>query len=106
MNIPYFNSNVVIKIVGRFLDVHQVDHPVDAMSFSFPLLVTSLSQPFIRANPSWISGSGQIQLWQFLLELLADAASNAHCIAWEGGSGEFKLVDPDEVARKWGERKR
>ncbi|KHJ79766.1 Ets-domain protein [Oesophagostomum dentatum] len=50
-------------------------------------------------------GSGQIQLWQFLLELLADAASNAHCIAWEGGSGEFKLVDPDEVARKWGERK-
>ncbi|RCN36571.1 Ets-domain protein [Ancylostoma caninum] len=51
------------------------------------------------------TGSGQIQLWQFLLELLADAASNAHCIAWEGGSGEFKLVDPDEVARKWGERK-
>ncbi|VDL74312.1 unnamed protein product [Nippostrongylus brasiliensis] len=29
----------------------------------------------------------------------ADAAANAHCIAWEGGSGEFKLVDPDEVAR-------
>ncbi|KAK5965617.1 ETS domain-containing transcription factor ets-5, partial [Trichostrongylus colubriformis] len=51
------------------------------------------------------TGSGQIQLWQFLLELLADAASNAHCISWEGGSGEFKLVDPDEVARKWGERK-
>lgn len=52
------------------------------------------------------SGSGQIQLWQFLLELLSDAHSNAHCIAWEGGNGEFKLLDPDEVARKWGERKR
>uniref|UniRef100_A0A0M3I0T7 ETS domain-containing protein n=1 Tax=Ascaris lumbricoides TaxID=6252 RepID=A0A0M3I0T7_ASCLU len=51
------------------------------------------------------SGSGQIQLWQFLLELLSDAHSNAHCIAWEGGNGEFKLLDPDEVARKWGERK-
>ncbi|CAI2356821.1 unnamed protein product [Caenorhabditis sp. 36 PRJEB53466] len=50
------------------------------------------------------SGTGQIQLWQFLLELLADAV-NAHCIAWEGSNGEFKLVDPDEVARKWGERK-
>ena len=30
---------------------------------------------------------------------------NSTCIAWEGANGEFKLVDPDEVARKWGERK-
>ncbi|CAO4385404.1 unnamed protein product [Caenorhabditis nigoni] len=50
------------------------------------------------------SGTGQIQLWQFLLELLADAV-NSTCIAWEGSNGEFKLIDPDEVARKWGERK-
>ncbi|XP_077473666.1 protein FEV [Stigmatopora argus] len=49
-------------------------------------------------------GSGQIQLWQFLLELLSDAG-NASCIAWEGTNGEFKLLDPDEVARRWGERK-
>ena len=27
------------------------------------------------------------------------------CIAWEGTNGEFKLMDPDEVARRWGERK-
>ena len=51
-----------------------------------------------------IAGSGQIQLWQFLLELLSDSA-NAGCITWEGTNGEFKLVDPDEVARRWGERK-
>ena len=51
-----------------------------------------------------VSGSGQIQLWQFLLELLSDS-SNANCITWEGTNGEFKLVDPDEVARRWGERK-
>uniref|UniRef100_A0A914YLE9 ETS domain-containing protein n=1 Tax=Panagrolaimus superbus TaxID=310955 RepID=A0A914YLE9_9BILA len=50
-------------------------------------------------------GGGQIQLWQFLLELLADERQNANCIAWEGTHGEFKLVDPDEVARKWGQRK-
>ncbi|XP_078592535.1 transcriptional regulator Erg-like isoform X3 [Branchiostoma floridae x Branchiostoma japonicum] len=50
------------------------------------------------------SGSGQIQLWQFLLELLSDAA-NANCITWEGTNGEFKMTDPDEVARRWGERK-
>nr|AZI70831.1 transcriptional regulator ERG-like protein, isoform 1 [Crepidula fornicata] len=49
-------------------------------------------------------GSGQIQLWQFLLELLSDSA-NAGSITWEGTNGEFKLVDPDEVARRWGERK-
>lgn len=50
------------------------------------------------------TGSGQIQLWQFLLELLSDRR-NGTCIAWEGSNGEFKLVDPDEVARRWGERK-
>lgn len=49
-------------------------------------------------------GSGQIQLWQFLLELLSDS-SNCNCIAWEGTNGEFKLTDPEEVARRWGERK-
>lgn len=49
-------------------------------------------------------GSGQIQLWQFLLELLSDSG-NAACITWEGTNGEFKLTDPDEVARRWGERK-
>ncbi|XP_052233085.1 protein FEV-like [Dreissena polymorpha] len=49
-------------------------------------------------------GSGQIQLWQFLLELLSDT-SNGGYITWEGRDGEFKLLDPDEVARKWGERK-
>ncbi|XP_062862462.1 protein FEV [Trichomycterus rosablanca] len=62
-------------------------------------------------NSSWTpinagvqKGSGQIQLWQFLLELLSDS-SNVSCIAWEGASGEFKLTDPDEVARRWGARK-
>jgi hypothetical protein len=49
-------------------------------------------------------GTGQIQLWQFLLELLSDTSYSA-IIAWEGTNGEFKLIDPDEVARKWGERK-
>jgi len=54
--------------------------------------------------PCFIPGSGQIQLWQFLLELLSDS-SNSGCITWEGTNGEFKLTDPDEVARRWGERK-
>lgn len=61
-----------------------------------------MSFPFNAAIQ--ILGSGQIQLWQFLLELLSDSR-NADCITWEGTNGEFKLVDPDEVARRWGERK-
>ena len=58
--------------------------------------------PDTRSLP--VTGSGQIQLWQFLLELLSDSG-NASCITWEGTNGEFKLTDPDEVARRWGERK-
>lgn len=27
------------------------------------------------------------------------------CITWTGNGWEFKLNDPDEVARKWGLRK-
>lgn len=59
----------------------------------------------VRTDDPVVSGSsGQIQLWQFLLELLADPA-NAAWITWEGQQGEFKLIDPDEVARRWGHRK-
>ncbi|XP_049272144.1 uncharacterized protein LOC119393284 isoform X2 [Rhipicephalus sanguineus] len=62
-------------------------------------------QMFRAASARFSSqGTGQIQLWQFLLELLSDS-SNANCITWEGQNGEFKLIDPDEVARRWGERK-
>ena len=46
----------------------------------------------------------QVQLWQFLLELLSDPG-NAHFITWEGINGEFKIVDPEEVAKRWGQRK-
>ncbi len=57
-----------------------------------------------KTNFHFILGSGQIQLWQFLLELLSDSR-NLACITWEGTNGEFKLVNPDDVARRWGERK-
>ncbi|XP_050527615.1 ETS translocation variant 4-like isoform X1 [Daktulosphaira vitifoliae] len=51
------------------------------------------------------TGSGPIQLWQFLLELLTDRQCRAF-ISWTGGDDwEFKLTDPDEVARRWGVRK-
>ncbi|XP_048471555.1 transforming protein p68/c-ets-1 [Rhincodon typus] len=49
-------------------------------------------------------GSGPIQLWQFLLELLTDKSCQSF-ISWTGDGWEFKLADPDEVARRWGKRK-
>ncbi|CAH0392021.1 unnamed protein product [Bemisia tabaci] len=58
-------------------------------------------------QPSMLSaytGSGPIQLWQFLLELLTDKSCQAF-ISWTGEGWEFKLTDPDEVARRWGVRK-
>ncbi|XP_055700205.1 ETS-like protein pointed isoform X1 [Phlebotomus papatasi] len=50
------------------------------------------------------TGSGPIQLWQFLLELLTDKSCQSF-ISWTGDGWEFKLTDPDEVARRWGIRK-
>ena len=35
---------------------------------------------------------------------MADSTS-VPFITWEGSAGEFKMTDPDEVARRWGERK-
>lgn len=48
--------------------------------------------------------NGQVQLWQFLLELLTDA-DNRDSIQWQGEDGEFKLVQPETVAQLWGQRK-
>lgn len=42
-------------------------------------------------------GSGPIQLWQFLLELLLDSACRTF-ISWTGDGWEFKMSDPTEVS--------
>ncbi|XP_056449852.1 ETS translocation variant 5-like [Gadus chalcogrammus] len=47
---------------------------------------------------------GSLQLWQFLVTLL-DNPGNAHFIAWTGRNMEFKLIEPEEVARRWGMQK-
>ncbi|KAM6224876.1 GA-binding protein alpha chain isoform 4-T4 [Rhynchocyon petersi] len=58
-----------------------------------------------RSSPGNRTGNnGQIQLWQFLLELLTDKDSR-DCISWVGDEGEFKLNQPELVAQKWGQRK-
>ena len=48
--------------------------------------------------------NGQIQLWQFLLEILTDREYTS-VIEWCGEAGEFKLNDPELCANLWGQRK-
>ena len=48
--------------------------------------------------------NGQIQLWQFLLDLLTDKDCR-EVIQWLGDEGEFKLNNPEMVAQLWGQRK-
>lgn len=48
--------------------------------------------------------NGQIQLWQFLLEMLTERDSREY-IQWVGDEGEFKLNNPEMVAQLWGLRK-
>ncbi|XP_052750250.1 DNA-binding protein Ets97D-like [Galleria mellonella] len=48
--------------------------------------------------------NGQVQLWQFLLELLT-SAQYYNLIRWHGSEGEFKLLEPEKVAALWGARK-
>ncbi|CAH8834749.1 unnamed protein product [Trichobilharzia szidati] len=50
------------------------------------------------------STAGQVQLWQFLLELLTDWRYR-EAIHWISDDGEFKLSNPEEVASMWGHRK-
>jgi len=61
--------------------------------------------PIPEGCPGNRSGNnGQIQLWQFLLELLTDK-EHRRVIQWQGIDGEFKLVEPEIVAQLWGARK-
>ncbi|XP_031784895.1 ETS-like protein pointed isoform X3 [Nasonia vitripennis] len=68
-----------------------------------PLLPSAMLAGYTGGGPCF-TGSGPIQLWQFLLELLTDKSCQGF-ISWTGDGWEFKLTDPDEVARRWGIRK-
>lgn len=65
---------------------------------------TAENEQLMRQAALLLLNSGQIQLWQFLLELLTTDEAK-HCAHWEGPLGEFRIIDPDEVARRWGLRK-
>lgn len=104
----YYNQKVSFRRINeRHWNTSFIKKYIRRVFFMSPFILY-LVDPYQLLNAAShrlvSQGSGQIQLWQFLLELLADS-SNAEFIMWEGTNGEFKLIDPDEVARRWGERK-
>uniref|UniRef100_A0A8C2LH27 ETS transcription factor n=1 Tax=Cricetulus griseus TaxID=10029 RepID=A0A8C2LH27_CRIGR len=112
---PSYNADILLSHLHYLRETplpHLTSDDVDKALQNSPRLMharNTAAQPSPSTVPKTEDqrpqlGSGQIQLWQFLLELLSDS-SNSNCITWEGTNGEFKMTDPDEVARRWGERK-
>ncbi|CAF4943554.1 unnamed protein product [Pieris macdunnoughi] len=60
------------------------------------------ASPHVTTTHSGGGRRGALQLWQFLVSLLAEGA---RCVAWTGRGLEFKLHEPEEVARRWGAQK-
>ena len=69
-------------------------HPQQRMTFNADRVGGHGNGPMVSP------GSGPIQLWQFLLELLTDKDCQ-QCIAWTGDGWEFKMADPDEVIKMY-----
>ena len=99
------------------LDVGSDSEQILSPGFRGPLARMTLKKPPVRLGTAKFSvmsesllpgnrsgNNGQVQLWQFLLELLTD---KQHCdvIRWVGQEGEFKLESPEIVAQLWGTRK-
>ncbi|VDL91360.1 unnamed protein product [Schistocephalus solidus] len=57
-----------------------------------------------QLNTASIQQKGCLQLWRFLIAMLDDPNSQ-HLICWTGRRLEFKLNEPEEVARLWGIQK-
>lgn len=74
------------------------------MSRAYNMPIANVESPITLATSSRSVNSGQIQLWQFLLELLTDR-EHVDVIHWVGTEGEFKLSQPEIVAQLWGKRK-
>ncbi|KAH1027984.1 ETV5-related protein Ets96B [Dendroctonus ponderosae] len=80
------NSNKSCDSSGRAKDL-----PISAREYTF------------HGSPTGRRGS--LQLWQFLVALLDTPDVSSGCIAWTGRGMEFKLIEPEEVARRWGAQK-
>ncbi|KAG8199941.1 hypothetical protein JTE90_006188 [Oedothorax gibbosus] len=105
----YLKGNIsAMRTTGPPTAIHHNDDPRQTISEgvkpeppSSPLSPGSPQAPWPPAQ----SRRGNLQLWQFLVSLLDDPATNGNFISWTGRGMEFKLIEPEEVARRWGIQK-
>ncbi|XP_066924140.1 GA-binding protein alpha chain-like [Clytia hemisphaerica] len=88
----------------KFASVTELNSQGNISTNSIDKTNSATSRTKISTDGYSSPGSGQIQLWQFLLELLTEK-NMKDIIMWVGEEGAFKLVDPERVAQLWGERK-
>ena len=80
---------------------------------SFNDLISEINEhTYTNFLPGPDAAPGQVQLWQFLLQMLANPEENdnGNLIAWcqktaLASQGQFHLINPDAVAKRWGEKK-
>ncbi|XP_048485721.1 protein FEV [Plutella xylostella] len=95
--------------LGERSEVTSTDHDTTVRHWDDNIVSSSLSeprppspQPHVTTTHAGSGRRGALQLWQFLVSLLS---SGARCVAWTGRGLEFKLTEPEEVARRWGAQK-
>ncbi|XP_023316778.1 protein C-ets-2 isoform X2 [Trichogramma pretiosum] len=99
------HSSFIAGLGHRDTAAHHAAQIVQNQDHQKPLLSSAMLAGYsVSGAGPCFTGSGPIQLWQFLLELLTDKSCQGF-ISWTGDGWEFKLTDPDEVARRWGVRK-
>ncbi|XP_046401460.1 ETS-like protein pointed isoform X2 [Ischnura elegans] len=106
-NTEHWGTSPAPDVGTPFLLPAAPDSGTDHKSSHGPMLAgysVNFSSGGANSSGPCFTGSGPIQLWQFLLELLTDKSCQTF-ISWTGDGWEFKLTDPDEVARRWGVRK-
>lgn len=70
----------------------------------YPQEYKYIPQEITYTEPRPFQRRGSLQLWQFLVVLLEEPECSTY-ISWTGRGMEFKLIDPEEVARRWGIQK-
>ncbi|KAM3842736.1 ETS translocation variant 5-like [Diretmus argenteus] len=80
------------------------DREPDVRNYDDTCVVPERLQGKVKQECPPFQRRGSLQLWQFLVTLLDDPA-NGNSIAWTGRNMEFKLLEPEEVARLWGMQK-
>ncbi|KAJ8408171.1 hypothetical protein AAFF_G00263990 [Aldrovandia affinis] len=95
---------------GRAASIYQSSH--DSLAFDREshlyyddaCVVPEKLEVKVKQEPGVYQRRGSLQLWQFLVTLLDDPV-NGHFITWTGRGMEYKLMEPKEVARRWGLQK-